>query len=407
MRLFGRLLGRSSEEKTDNALSVNHADDETAPVVISRTIAQREYNLSKAVKIPFTEAILAGGTLTQMVSALKTFATGNQIGDGSLVRIVFPDDAKGRLVVDKSGQALATIRDGTGKFVDQARLKAVTPFPNIASLATQAAMAAILMEINQKLDTIRETQQRILDFLEQDKQAEQQANLNILTGIMDGYRYNWDNAQYLQNQHMKVLDIKQSAQKNIIFYQEQIATLVGKMPSLHFDQAVKDAIANLAKQFGNYRMALYLFSFASFMEVMLLGNFHQAYLEQVAAAVQEYNRHYQTQFSQCRDMIKEYSFASVETKVLEGIGNAGKAIGKFVGSVPILAKGPVDEWLSERGDRLLKSNDEKVARVAALFNNDEKLGSELFVDSIRNIGTISNRTTDLLFDKEALYLATA
>jgi len=402
MGLFDRLLGRSDNSKPDNEITAQPADRTTAPAIISRAIAERECNLSKAVRIPFTEAALTGGSLVQLAPTLKALVAGNQVGNGSLVRVVFPAGVKGNLAVDKAGLTLGGIlKDGGG--LAQARLVAVDP----ATLAAQAAMAAILMEINKKLDNIQETQQRILDFLEQDKQAEQQANLNILTSILDGYQHNWDNAQYLQNHHMKVLDIKQTAEKNIIFYQEQIATLIKKMPALHLDQAVKDTITNLGKQFSNYRMALYLFSFASFLEVMLLGNFRQAYLDQVAAKVQEYSQHYQIQFSECRDMIKKYSSGSVETKVLEGIGNAGKALGKFIGSVPFLAQGPVDEWLQESGDKLLKGNDEKAARAAKLFSTEEKIGSEVFVDSIRNVSMISNQTTDVLFDGEALYLAVA
>ena len=54
----------------------------------------------------------------------------------------------------------------------------------------------------------------------------------------------------------------------------------------------------LGKQFSNYRMAIYLFSFTSFLAVMLSGNFRQTYLDQVAAKVQEYGQHHQIQFSE-------------------------------------------------------------------------------------------------------------
>ena len=93
--------------------------------------------------------------------------------------------------------------------------------------------------------------------------------------------------------------------------------------------------------------------------------------------------------------------------MIEGIGIAGKTLGKFIGSVPFLEKGPVDGWLRNGGDKLLKDNDKKVSRVVSWLNTEEKTGSELFVDSIRNISMISNQTTDILFDGEALYLAIA
>ena len=402
MGLFDKILGRSGGAKSNNELTPQSAKDPLAPSIISRAIAERECNLSKAIKIPLTETVLSGSSLMQLAPSIKSIITGNQIGNGSLVRVMFPTGVKGNLAHDGAKLTLGTIiKDGGG--LAQARFLAVDP----TTLAAQAAMAAIMMEINKKLDTIQETQQRILDFLEQDKQAEQQGNLNTLTDILEGYKHNWDNAQYLQNHHMKVLDIKQTAEKNIIFYQEQIGTKIKKLPAIHLDQAVKTAITDLSKQFSNYRMAVYLFSFASFLEVMLLGNFRQAYLDQVSAKVQEYSKQYQAQFLECRDLIKKFSAESVETKVLAGVGNASKIVGKLIASTPILSQGPVDEWLQESGEKLLKDNDEKAKNAASMFTTEDKIDSDVFIDSIRNVNMISNQTTDILFDGEALYLATA
>ena len=177
------------------------------------------------------------------------------------------------------------------------------------------------------------------------------------------------------------------------------------MPAIHLDQAVNAAIMGLGKLFSQYRMALYEFAFASFLEVMLLGNFRQAYLDQVAEKVREYNQHYQIQFSKCHDMIKKFSAESVETKVLAGIGNAGKALGKLISSVPVLAQGPVDQWLQNSGEKLLQSNDEKIARTVSMFTAEEKIGSEIFIDSIKNVGVISNQTKAIMFDGDALYIS--
>lgn len=64
-------------------------------------IAEREYNLSKAVSIPFTEATLTGGSLMQLAHTLKALVAGNQVGNGSLVRVVFSAG------IDKAGLARA------------------------------------------------------------------------------------------------------------------------------------------------------------------------------------------------------------------------------------------------------------------------------------------------------------
>ena len=268
-------------------------------------------------------------------------------------------------------------------------------------------MAAMLVNIEKKLDKIQETQESILSFLEQDKQAEMQADLNVLTDVLEGYKHNWDKDQYKANHHIKVLDIKQTAEKNTIFYQTQIATAIKKLPAVHVEQAVNSGVKKLTTLFRNYRMALYLFGFSSFLEVMLLENFREDYLNQVADKVQKYNEHYQNQFSKCRDMIKSYSSASVEKQVLGGIGNASKALGKLIASSPVLSKGPVDEWLQDSGNKLLKDKEAGAEKMAATFDTEASIGNEMFIDSIRSVETICNHTTDVLFDGDAIYIAAA
>ena len=372
--------------------------------VIDKAIAERQtaVSLNMCKKIPLAEVTALGGSFAKLEPSIKRILTGTEVKNGSVVRVVFPNGIHGRLAQLKdTGETIGGILTKDGSLA-QARLKPIELDP--ASVASMA-MAAVLVEINHKLDVIQETQIKILSFLEQDKQAEQKANLNTLVDILKNYKYNWDNEQYLHNQHTNVLNIKRAAEKNIIFYQEQIAAAIKKMPAVYMDQAVKGAITDLGKLFSNYRMALYAFAFATFLEVMLLRNFRQEYLDQTAAKVQEYNAGYQDHYKKCQDLVKKFSSDSVETKVVAGLGNASRALGKLIGSSPILARGPVDEWLQEGGEKLLKGNDKKVARTAAMFIADDNNGSKLFVDSIKNVAVICNKTTDILFDGEALYLA--
>lgn len=56
---------------------------------------------------------------------------------------------------------------------------------------------------------------------------------------------------------------------------------------------------------------------------------------------------------------------------------------------------------------MLKGKDEKVESVAALLSTEEKIGSEVFMDSIRNVAVISNQRMDVLFGSGVLYLAVA
>ncbi|NLT47756.1 MAG: hypothetical protein GXX92_05020 [Clostridiales bacterium] len=403
MGLFDKLLGRKNPEENSPSAGLIKANQETSlsdQSSIEKAIAERgtAIILDKCIKVPFADVTALGTAFSQMIPSLRTISM-NGVG-----YLPFNMEAGSVLKMAKDGTNWGAYiaRNGSSKFV-----KWVQAGPASVQMPINPGMimvAVMLANIEKKLDAIQDTQLKILSFLEQDKQAEQQGNLNVLTDILNGYKHNWSNDQYLRNHHMKVLDIKQASEKNIIFYQEQIASAIKKLPTVHLDQVVNAAITDLGKMISNYRMSLYLFSFSSFLEVMLLGNFQQEYLEQVASKVQKYNEHYQIQFSKCHDMLKKFSAESVEKKVLEGIGNASKALGKLIASTPFLAQGPVDEWLQDSGDRLLKDNDEKISKAMAMFTAEEQIGSELFADSIKNVGMISNKTTDIMFDGDALYL---
>ncbi len=406
MGLFDKLLGRNNDHQNPpsaDMIRIDRSKTPSDPSSIEKAIAERYSGISldKCIRIPFGDVAALGTAFSQILPSLRTISV-EGIG---YIPVNMEQGTVLKMAKDGTNWGAYVSKSGTSKFV-----KWVKAGPASAQLPINPGMimmAAMLANIGKKLDSIQETQQKILSFLDLDKQAGQQADLNLLTEIQNGYEQNWDNDLYLHNNHMKVLDIKQSSEKNIIFYQEQIASVIKKLPALHVDQNVKNTIVDLGRLFGNYRMALYLFSFSSYLEVMLLGNFRQEYLDRTADKVREYNEHYQKQCKQCGDFIKTFSEGSLETKVIAGIGNVSKALGSLIASSPVLSKGPVDEWLLDSGDRMLKGTDDKVSEAVALFISDTEIGSDAFVDSIRTVGTISNHTTEILFDKDAIYLYTA
>ncbi|MBR3020547.1 MAG: hypothetical protein IKH57_26360 [Clostridia bacterium] len=206
---------------------------------------------------------------------------------------------------------------------------------------------------------------------------------------------------------MKVLDIKQSSEKNLIFYQDQIASVIKKIPAIHFDKMTRNIIIELEKQFINYRMTLYVYAYASFLEVMLLGNFQQEYLEQAANKTKEYNEQYRKNLLQCRNLIKNFSKNSVESKILSGLGTASKALGNLISSSDFLKQGPVDEWLKDGGEKILQENNKMIERTETLFASEEIKECEVFIESIKSVRMISLQATDILFDKDNLYIATS
>ena len=73
-----------------------------------------------------------------------------------------------------------------------------------------------------------------------------------------------------------------------MLYRDQIAKKLKKRTVIHSDQSVKETLKKLEAQFKDYQLALYLYSYATFLEVMLLGNFGKGYLDSVEQRITEY-----------------------------------------------------------------------------------------------------------------------
>lgn len=411
MGLFDKLLGRGQARPEDKAIIQDASSDLPLDASeIEKAISESVSHLNDFKKIPLGEIATLGGMFAQLSPALRTVAQTvsidgvgympiNNLGGEALRQFTKSNPG----VYAGSFKNLLTGKPTMAKFV-KLPPQTLTSTSVMPINPMMMAMAAMMVQVNQKLDAIQKTQQSILSFLQEDKQAKLQGDLNMLDDILDKYRFNWENEQYRSNYHMKAVDIKQSAEQNIIFYQKQIADKIKGLPAVFLDQAVKDIIGKVADDFHDYSMALYLFSYSSYLEVMLLGNFSKDYLNAVAQRVHDYQVYYQDQFAKCRDYIAKISGDSVEMKVQDAIGQTGKFLGNLIASSPLLSKGPVDEWLKNGGEQLLKGKDKKVAKIVAQFTERQDTGSELFVDTIRNVEAICNNTQGVLFDKEYLYL---
>ena len=93
---------------------------------------------------------------------------------------------------------------------------------------TMLLVAATLVNIDKKLDAIQETQQEMLDFIVQKEKSALKGDLDFLMDIYNNYKFNWNSEKYKTANHIKVLDIRQSAGRSIDFYREQIKKRISK-----------------------------------------------------------------------------------------------------------------------------------------------------------------------------------
>ena len=102
--------------------------------------------------------------------------------------------------------------------------------------------------------------------------------------------------------------------------------------------------------------------------------------------------------------IEKLSHASVETNLLKGIGLASDAVGKFIGKIPLVEKGSVDEFLQDSGAHLKKSANSMERSAVGAFAGISNPGTRIFIDKIDNMIQIYNHTESICFDEKKIYL---
>ncbi|MBQ8495934.1 MAG: hypothetical protein IJ489_00560 [Clostridia bacterium] len=167
---------------------------------------------------------------------------------------------------------------------------------------------------------------------------------------------------------------------------------------------INSTLKDLQKKFKYYRLSLYTFSMASMMEIMLSGNFKEDYIDDIKEEIEKLSFVYRDLFAQCSIYLEKISKISVETNLLKGIGTASKAVGKFIGSIPFVKEGQVDEFLQDSA-KCIKSNAKELEMSAiSVFSEISNPETRVFIDRMEDMIRIYNHTEKICFDDKKIYL---
>lgn len=306
-----------------------------------------EVKTDDALRIPFDQLPALGLGLSSLASALApavasaaapvlftvTDAAGNPIppavlqafNDGSGLLGSFRDPIKGfgqaRLHVAEAAQATAVV-------VDPVTLM----------------MAATLMVVSQKLDSIQRTQEEMFEYLQQRDKAELRGALQALADIARDYRFNWSNDTFMQSSHAQVLEIRKQADAIATLQRAQIRGKLSGGP-IEIRASVEARLTELVDHLAEYRLAIYTHALSSFLEPLLSRNNDAAYLHSVSERISAHGLAYRELYTECYNAVEEGARNSLDSAVLGGIADAGKALGRFLSQTPLGEATPVDEAL--------------------------------------------------------------
>ncbi|MGB4587714.1 MAG: hypothetical protein WBI17_00600 [Clostridiaceae bacterium] len=360
-------------------------------------IVEEQVKLEKYTKLPLSKMTSLGTAFEPLVAAFQ-----NVTNDGEttsiMCKVTIP---KGALLAKRKhgpGYIGSILKKNAAVGGGQAVINPVVFNPTILF------MAATLATIDKKLDAIQELQQELLDFLVQKERSELRGDLNFLADILNNYKFNWDSEKFKNSNHVKVLDIRQAAERKIDFYRERIALKINKKAFFHIDQEVKKQLENIQLEFKDYELALYLYSFSTFLEVMLLENFDSVYLNRITNKIEDYSFKYRELYTSCYDQIEGYAKSSIQSHLLNGLATVNRVAGESIAKVPVISKSQIVETLIETGDKLGKFGSTRLKQTMKHLIGKQSSCVRPFIENIKAVDKLYNQPVELLFDKENLYI---
>lgn len=363
---------------------------ELAPLEVKNEISVQTYS-----KIPLSRLTALGTGFEPVVSAIQQVTSHGQATSG-FYKVTIPKGTHLAQFKEKSGFLGTAV--GEHGIVGQAQLNPLLCDP------TTLLAAAALANIDKKLDAIQEVQQEILDFLAQKEKSALKADLNFLMDIQNNYKYNWNSEKYKAANHAKVLDIRQEAARQIDFYQEQIKKQSGKKALLHSDHDVQKMLEKVQGEFKEYQLALYIYGFAYFLEVVLQENYEKAYLSAIAKRIDEMAFQYREFYSLAYSQIENLSKSSLQAHLFGGLSAINKGAGTAIAKIPGINKSQIDETLIEAGERIGAYKNRRVQTTMQQLLERQSSCVRPFIDNINAVNRLYNEPVTLIFNHDTLYL---
>lgn len=404
---MSNIINLHNEAEIERSPVYNHETDlvKIADGILMDTRASMENK--SVMTMPIAQLAILGAGVSSLLPAFRTVTQTTTIPADGLYRLA--NAAVGdTLKVAKNGNFWGAFKTakGTSKFAQLQAVGTTTANSSMVMPIDPATLmiAVALFSIEQKLGTIEDMQKQIISFLAIEQESEIEADIETLSAMMTKYKYNWDNENFITNNHKLVLDIQRTARKHLNTYQKQVAEVIGGKKLFVSQSKVNDALADLLRKFKYYRLTMYAFSMASFIEIILSGDFKEENIRLVKEELEKLSSNYRDLFGQCSVYLEKLSDSSVETNVLKGLGTASKAMGKFIDSIPKIREGQVDEFLQERGDKM-QGNATRIERqVIEAFAEISNPGVWMFVEKLEDLIQIYGRTTEICFDEKQIYL---
>jgi len=367
-----------------------------------------EINRTDAIKLPLAQISSLGVGLATIPDCFRTVTQTIETHGGEILyRAIVPDGAA--LVQDKQGLFSSAAKMITNKAAKWTKYEAVNPATQTITTTvpfdpTTLTIAMALSQINQKLDGIQDTLNELFDYLRLKDKANIRASLETLSAILNDYKFNWNNDSFKAEKRNLIQSINRDALQHVIELRAQLSKKVKTKGLVELRGQASKSAEEVLELLKEYQLAVYLYSFSLFMDVMLLENYEAEYLQAKAADIEQKALEYRDFYTSCYEAIEGRAQGSLDTVLLSGVSAFTKGLGKAIANTRLGDVTQIDEALAGASQSIGGFNEEQSSRVAQHLAEAKDPHIAPFARSIEAVNRVYNEPSQILTDGKNVYL---
>ena len=187
-------------------------------------------------------------------------------------------------------------------------------------------------------------------------------------------------------------------------YRDRIGKVLQSRLAIHGNLDVRNLLKKAQTQFQDYQLSLYLYAYSAFLEVILLENYSEGYLNSIEEKISAYAYQYRTLYTDCDNRMENYLKSSIQAGIMSGLASAGKHMGNAISKLPLVRKSSLDENLIEAGHKMGLYGEKQTVDALSGLRKIRMDVTAPFAENIREINHLYNKPVCYLMDKENIYI---
>ena len=344
-----------------------------------------------AVRLPLGQAASLGVGLASLSKPGK-----------QLYQAVLPTGATLRQAKDGLFSSSAVLADGSSAWAKFKPAGSALPFDPVT-----VAAAVALAQVNQKLDGIQDSIDRMFDYMRTKDKASDLGALDNFMATLDEYRYNLDNAQFKRLKLDLVQDVNSHARERIRELRRHLSEASSKKGLFELRGQTEDDAAAALDVLKDYQLAVYLYSFSSFLGVMLLENYDGGYLASKAEDIRKKGVECRKAYNACLDAMQSRNRETLDSNLLGGLSVGLSSLGHLAEGTPLGDTTYIGEALVGAARGIGGFNEGENDRLVHLLTQAKDPGIRPFAEGIDAVNQAYNRPSQVLTDGENVYVLPA